>query len=93
MGKIDLSQRRRGSGSVVTWQGNLKSPRDGDYGALMAMLVIYPAGFVRIKLGIRLRSRRGDPRDVRIDISTRASVFGLCGGEHILHSFPDNGIG
>jgi len=52
------------------------------------VLMAYCVGglaFVRIKLGIRLWSWGWCPGNIRIDISTRTSIFGLCGGEHTLH--------
>ena len=60
------------------------------------MLVIYRVGgvvFVRIKLGIWVWSWRRGPGNVRIDVSTRTSIFGFCGGEHILDDFSDIGVG
>ena len=86
--ETDSSHRRRRSGPVDTCEGNLESPRNGDHGAVGAMLMIHRIGrfvLVWIKLGIRLRSWGRDPGNIRIDTSSRTGVFGLGGGEHTLH--------
>ena len=59
------------------------------------MLRIYdPIGglvLVWIKLGIRLQSWGRSPGNIRIDISSRTGVLGMCGGENTLHGAPTAG--
>lgn len=87
--KANSSHRCRRSGPVGTCEGNLESPRERDHRAFGSMmLMIHRVGafvLVWIKFGMRSRSWRRSPGNVRIDITSRTGVLGLCGGEHTLH--------